>query len=406
MGFLRDYFMPWRQSTEPADDDDALLHRTDLYDSQISDFWANLASTTGASNPTLLDRVWVANRCLQMNANAISTMPLRYYGNREPAWVSNPDPVWFPNGIGDAVFAIVWSLYGWGDAFCMITSRYSDGYPAAWTVLDPAPITVEVVRGKRVYRSGNAQLDADEIVQISRDPRGGVRGTSAIASYSAYTNGLLAAADLGRVMMGSGGTPSAVLKAQRKITQEQAEALQNQWVTATSLRRGAPAVLPPDIDFEKLAFSPADLMLLEVQNFDAKVIASAFGVPSSMVNMPPEGGLNYTTPVLLLEQWWRTELRPTAFRVSRALSANMLPRGAYVEFDAREFLAPSFKESVDAWVALGKDGHVDRDEIRAAVLGLPASMQQEEALASLTVPPSAGASPSQQPGEVIALRPT
>ena len=53
---------------------------SDLLRDAIGDFWANLASATGASNPTLIDRVWVANRCLQMNANAISTMPLRFYG--------------------------------------------------------------------------------------------------------------------------------------------------------------------------------------------------------------------------------------------------------------------------------------------------------------------------------------
>src|SRR5512134_198695 len=103
---------------------------TDLFDTQISDFWSNLAATTGASNPTLLERVWVANRCLQMNANAISTMPLRHYGVREPAWVANPDPVWYPNGISDAVFAMVSSMYGYGDAFVYITARYADGYPS------------------------------------------------------------------------------------------------------------------------------------------------------------------------------------------------------------------------------------------------------------------------------------
>ena len=273
-------------------------------------------------------------------------------------------------------------------------------------MLDPAPISVESKNGKRAYRSGQTPLKAEDVVQITRDPRGGLRGTSAIASYSPYTNGMLAAADLGRVMMGSGGTPSAVLKSNRKLTQEQAEALQAQWMSATSLRRGAPAVLPPEIDFEKLAFSPADLMLLDVQTYDAQVIASAFGVPAAFINMPIEGGLNYTTPVLGLEQWWRTELRPTAFRISRALSSLMLPAGAYVEFDARDFLAPSFAELVDSWVQLAKDGHVTTEEVRAAVLGLPPQTTETEALEALSVPPSAGASPGQQPTEVIPLRPT
>lgn len=389
---------------EPTPEPEA-VHRTDLYDSQVGDFWANLAATTGASSTTLLERVWVANRCLQMNANAISTMPLRHYGQREPAWVANPDPVWYPNGIGDAIFAIVWSLYGWGDAFVYITSRYADGYPSGWTVLDPGPMTVEARAGQRVYRSGNVPLIGADMVQISRDPRGGLRGTSAIKSYSAYANGLLAAADLGRVMMSSGGTPNAVIKSARKVDAEQAAAIQQQWMTAASARRGAPAVLGPDLDFSPLAFSPADLMLLGVQTFDAQVLASAFGVPASMVNMPIEGGLNYQTPILLLEQWWRSELRPTAFRISHALSSNMLPRGAYVRFDAAEFLAPTFADLVTAWSTLVEKGVATIEEARVAIMQLSPA-DQADALAALATPPSAGASPAQQPASVGPLRPT
>ena len=161
-----------------------------------------------------------------MNSNAISTMPLRHFGARTPAWVSNPDPAWYPNGIGDAIFAIVWSMYGWGDAFIYITSRYADGYPSAWTVLNPEPISVRGrARQAQLPLGRHATWTPNEMVQITRDPRpGSIRGTSAIASLSPYTNGLLAAADLGRVMMTT-GVPNSVLKSNRKLTAEQAQAI-------------------------------------------------------------------------------------------------------------------------------------------------------------------------------------
>lgn len=376
---------------------------TDLFETQVGDFWANLAMTTGATNPTLIERVWVANRCQHMNANAISTMPLRHFGGREPAWVANPDPVWYPNGIQDAMYAIVWSMYGWGDAFVYITDRYADGYPSAWTVLDPAPMSVDVDNGRRTYRSGQTRLNPANMVQITRNPTGGVRGTSAIKAYSAYANGLLAAADLGRVMMGTGGTPNAVIKSKRKLNKEQAEALQEAWMTAASARRGAPAILPPDLEFEQLAFSPADMLLLDVQTYSAQVIASAYGVPAQMVNLPLEGGLNYQTPVLMLEQWWRTELRTTSKRATGALSANMLPRGQYVESDAREFLAPSFKEHAETWIALVTAGIATVEQAQVAVLHTSGTAPTVE---DLITPPSAGASPAQQSPGVVQLRPT
>lgn len=375
----------------------------DVWQTAISDFWAGLGGTSGFSSAVLNDKVWVAARCKHMNANAISTMPLRHYGTREPAWVANPDPVWFPNGIADAVYAIVDSLYGWGDAFVYVTARYADGYPSAWTVLNPSPMTVEIRNGMRMYESGGRKLNANDMVQISRNP-GGIRGTSAIQAYSAYTNGLLASADMARVMM-SAGAPQAVIKSARKIDADQAAAIQSSWVAATSARRGAPAVLPPDLTFEKLGFSAEDLELLSMQKYSAQVIASAYGVPSSLINMPIEGGLNYQTPVLLLEQWWRTELRTTATHISQALSSVMLPAGNYVEFDPYRFLAPSFKELVDSVVALITAGVMTVDEARAVVLNLP-PQSIEQALADLMTPPSAGASPAQGNGFLAALRPT
>jgi HK97 family phage portal protein len=397
MGFLRDIF--WGPRVERQ------VGESDLFNEQVSDFWANLGSTAGYSTSTLIERVWVANRCQHMNATAISTMPLRHYGGaREPAWVANPDPVWYPNGISDAMYSIVWSMYGFGDAFLYITSRYSDGYPSAWTVLDPESVTVNVENGTRRYRTHNAILNPQDVVQITRDPRpGSVRGTSAIKAYSSYTNGLLAAADLGRVMMGTGATPNAVIKSLRKIDEAQAARIQQNWMSATAARRGAPAVLGPDLSFEQLAFSPADLLLLDVQKFDAQVIANAYGIPAQLVNMALEG-LTYSTPVLALELWWRTELRTTAVRIASAMNSNMLPRGQYVEHDAREFLAPAFKDLVDAWKVIVSDmGAASAEEFRVAVLKFAA---EQGTLEDLGTPPSSGATPAQQPSNVAILRPT
>lgn len=368
-----------------------------------SSFFESLG-LTGIS-PQLSQRVWTANRCLQLNSQQIASMPLRFFGSYEPAWVANPDPVWYPNGIGDAVFAAVWSMYAWGDAFIYITSRYASGFPSAWTVLDPAPVDVTVVNGTRRYRSGNLMLNPSDVVQISRNP-GGVRGTSALQAYGSYLYGLLASSELARVLTGEGGVPNAVLKSQRKIDATQAAALQTMWSERTSVRRGAPAVLPPDIDFQQLSFSPQDLMLLDVQQFDAQVIASAFGVPPYMVNLPIEHGLTYQSPGMLGEHWWRFELLPCADRLQRAFNAAMLPRGSWVEFDAYATLAPPFKESVDAWTLLVEKGIVTVNEARAAVVNLP-PMEQGEALAELIEPPTASASPAQaQSASVVSLRPT
>ena len=103
--------------------------------------------------------------------------------------------------------------------------------------------------------------------------------------------------------------------------------------------RWAPPVLPPELDFTTLSFNPADLALLGTQEFNAKVLATAYGVPSVMLNMGVEGSHIYQSPSALGEMWWRFELRTTATRIANAFSAQLLPAGQWVTFDAADTFA-------------------------------------------------------------------
>ena len=115
-------------------------------------------------------------------------MPLRYQHSAEtlgyePAWVHDPDPAWYPNGIGDAVFAATWSMYAQGEAFLYVTGRYDSGYPRTWTILDPVTMKVTDAGGVRAYESNKVRLDSRDVIQVQRDPRGQLRGRSSLASY-------------------------------------------------------------------------------------------------------------------------------------------------------------------------------------------------------------------------------
>ena len=111
--------------------------------------------------------------------------------------VANPDPAWYGNGIVDAMYSVVDSFYGWGDAFLYITSRYADGYPSGFTVLNPANISVEVRRGIRMYRSGQVLLNQRTTSSRSRATPSLTRcGGRLRSSPTPPSNGLLAAADL------------------------------------------------------------------------------------------------------------------------------------------------------------------------------------------------------------------
>lgn len=390
-------FLPTRQRQEQA------------LQPQITAFqslWSEAYASGLGYSPRLVDRVWAANRSTQLNSQEISSMPLRFTGTREPTWVTNPDPVWYPNGIRDAIFSIVWSLYTWGDAFLYVTNRYADGFPASWTVLGADRMNVQIEDGRRVFRSGAMPLDEEDVVQITRDPRGSLRGTPALSPYAGAAWGLLAAGELSRVMTAGGGIPNAVLKSRRKLLAGQAQAIQEQWMAARARSAiGAPAVLDDGLDLEQLQFSPTDLSLIDVQQLYARVVASAYGVPPFLLNLPLEGGLTYQNPEMLIEQWWRGELRPMAGNIAAALSGQMLPRGSVVQFDSQEALAPAWRDLVSAGLDMVKEGAMSIDEFRVAVLHLPPA-SEGDALDELSMPPTASVSPAQQPDAIVQeLRP-
>lgn len=335
-----------------------------LWNSMIPNFWTeNGLNDAGKmfwpANGWLAERTWITNRCLQMNSQQIASMPLEFEAPNiaagadtvEPAWVSNPDPVYYPNGIGDMIAALVRDIYGWGWCLLYVTSRYSNGYARTFTRIPAAqcePMWGD--DGDREYKINGEPIDRDNVIQIDRDPGCGAyaaHGSSAIWAYAQLAWGLQAAGNQA-MDVNQGGVPKAVLKvtdANRKLDSTQAENLQTQWMVRTQARNGAPPVMQYGLDFEALGWSPKDMALLETQDFNALALATAFGIPAVLINMTVGGGrgnsaLTYQNPAMVGEQWWRYELRPMAKKIADAFSAQMLPSGQWVWFDAADTIQP------------------------------------------------------------------
>lgn len=324
-----------------------------LWNSIIPNWWASEGLSTSNSLwlpiSTLPEKLWVAARCIQLNAQQIASMPLHFQGPpsaTEPAWMSSPDPNWFPNGVADALFAIVAQVYAQGYALLYVTDQYFDGYPRAWTVLDTCRVNIQLRNGRRVYKIDDNELDPSRVVQIDRNPGNRLHGTSALYAYSQIAWGMLAAGNQS-MTVNQGGIPLAVLKSQRKLTKAQALEIQADWMERTQSRNGAPPVLPPELDFTPLQFKPGDIQLLESQQWSVGALATAFGVPCVLLNQALQGGLTYQNPAALGEMWWRFELRPLSKRLADAFNARMLPAGQFVWFDAADTFMPLSEMSAE-----------------------------------------------------------
>jgi hypothetical protein len=361
----RDY-MPWNQGTTPVVrsgkeralervivlDPPALLEgtRMSLWNSVLPSFYSSLDSGMQVyGDAQLAERVWAANVCQHKNAQQISGMPLRWHGppsTLEPRWVSHPAPLQFPNGIGDMMYAITDQLYGYGYAILYVTSFYETGYPRTFDLV-PSSQCVPYFdeRGRKVHKVGERVLEPERVVQIDRNPTSAAHGTSAIRAFAQRAYSLLAAGNKS-LAVSQDAFPPGYLKSEQRLTSDQADAASTQWATKTEARQGLPPVLGQGWSFENSGINPADMALLDTQAWDAQVVCAAYGVPAILLNIPMEGGLIYQNPLLLMQAWWLTELRPTAKRTVDAFSAVMLPAGQWVSVDASD-ITTELNESSD-----------------------------------------------------------
>ena len=168
-----------------------------LFNSVIPAFWQE---TYGAyyGTPQLADKVWVANRCQQLNAQQIASMPIVFHGppaeDTEPAWVSSAR---IRTGIRTG--SVTRSMRS-------STSCTGGGSPASTSPTGTRPGSR--ARGRccraRRFRFGSRMAAAPtssakrnsnpaRVVQIDRNPGTGLKGTSALSAYAQQAWGMLAA---------------------------------------------------------------------------------------------------------------------------------------------------------------------------------------------------------------------
>jgi hypothetical protein len=321
-----------------------------LWNSILPNFYADMDGSTLVGNADLVDRTWVAAVCQDLNASQIAAMRIEWHGPPgvdEPAWVSSPDPAQFPNGIGDALYAINDQIDGWGWSLQYVTDFYASGYPRRWTVIPSSACTPRFNDlGQREYKLGDRFLDPSRVVQIDRNPTTKAHGTSALYAFAQRAYSLLAAGNKS-LSVSQDAFPAGYLKTDARLTSDQAAAAQAAWMAKTTTRAGGTPVLDTTWRFETSGIDPASLSLLDTQKWDATVIANAYGVPAPILNMALEGGLTYQNPEALMRMWWLTRLRTRSKRIMDAFSSQMLPSGQAVTQDASDITVEGSVEAND-----------------------------------------------------------
>jgi HK97 family phage portal protein len=310
--------------------------------------WPNEWHTPGTGTDTVFARTATAMTCVDLNSRQIASFPI--YGLRGvdpvrlPSWRDSPEPELYGSW-SEFMHGVLNAVYIRGEAFQYVTGRYADGSIARFVNLNPDAVGVEFIDGRLEYLIERTPVDRADICHLKYQSwPGRLRGISPL-HWTARSLATSSALETYAAQLATrGGIPWAVLKALRNIDADQARDAQNAWTTAAARRDGAPAVLGSGFELQPVSFSPEDMALLELREFDERRIASAFGVPGYLINVSMAQGLTYTNASQLFQHHWTATLRPLATMISEAWSTWLLPRGTVIEFNPERYVQPPLSE--------------------------------------------------------------
>lgn len=333
----------------------------------------------------LWGKVSTAMNCVALNSMQLGSFPV--YGVKNsapfelPSWSLNPEPAMYSSW-GEFMHQAVNSLLLRGEVVLYATGRYgsnNDGAVARFVALSPDVVDIEWIDGRKVISLGGAEIDPLDVCHVTYQSwPGRIRGVSPLewAGHSMVTASVLEkyAANLAS----RGGIPWSVLKTRANVNKQQAEEIQNRWVSAAMRRDGAPAVMGGDTELVPLSISPRDMALLDLAEFSERRICAAFSTPAFLVNVATADSMTYSNVSQVYLGHWQALLRPIGQLLADGWSSWLLPRGSRMEFNPDRYTQPPLAERAAAWAVLfnivdPKTGEraMSIEEIRAAERLIP-----------------------------------
>ena len=313
----------------------------------------------------LTDIAWM---CLDLNTWVMSSMP-PYLVNAAPSlddgWLINPDPDIYDSW-EEFARQLFWDLWT-GEAFVLITARYSTGWPARFHVVEPWFLDVEIgADGLRHYKIGERTVPREDIVHLRyKATASQARGTGPLEVGRAR---LVQSALLNRYasnFIAGGAVPTGIITHPDELTAEQSQGLQTQWLETRMANLGMPAVLSGGIEFSTVQLGPRDMALVELSQLTESRIAVLMGTVPFQMGLPSGGdSMTYSNVTSLFDYHWRASLRPKAQLVMRALSQRLLPRGTTVEVNRDAYVQPGPLERAQTWQILTSLGVLTAEQVQ------------------------------------------
>lgn len=295
----------------------------------------------------------VANRCVQIIADTIASLPLEVYRDGElleptPAIAQRLDPAYT---LMESLSSIVVSLLLRGNAYGVVAERDYLGYPTALVIVDPMSVVVKQDRatGRVTYRIGGRTLDPEDVLHVrGLSLPGHVCGFGVLDMHRRTLGQSIAAEDYASELWTTGALPDVALTYPGDMTRDEADDVRRSWIARHGGRKREPAVLAGGLGVQQLSWSNVDLEFLESRRWNAQQICQMFGVPPIFAHVPSGESKTYQNVQQDTRAFTQYTLRPWLSRIESALT-DMRPRGQTVVFNLDDLLRADMGERFNAY---------------------------------------------------------
>lgn len=332
----------------------------------------------------------VVDRCLQLTADKIATMPWKVYRGRDridpPSWITDPQALARDGrrpfiGTMDVRFSAVefWSQYlrsllleGEGIVYTP-RIRDDDDQPtgpivAPCYVLNPRH--VEIVNGHYAVPDPDADdgweyLDPRELIVTRWILRPGKR--RGIGVLQAHLYDLFNAQNLRSYAdnLLQRGVPNGYLKSTKPdLDQTRADELKATWMRAHGGTSKSIAVLNATTEFVPITINPQAMQYVEMAKLSGWNLAHLFGVPPGKLGLSLGTSLQYSTLESANAEFIQDSLMNIARRIESAIDAT-LATGTTMKIDFDQLLRADTTARFEAYATALGAGFMTKDEVRA-----------------------------------------
>lgn len=330
---------------------------------------------------------------VRLIVDSITTLPMQAFTKSGDARTPRPLPAVF-----DLPDRIEWlqqplmSMLLRGNAYGLITSTASAGWPQAVSWLNPEKVEVDESYAVPRYFYKGRPIDPHELIHIPAYVLpGSTCGLSPIKACSMLADTGLATQRMMRDWFNGKAIPSSTFQ-NTDVVLDQTEAQIISDGLQARLRNGKPLVYGKDWKFDAVQMTAEDAAFLAAARLNATQIATIYGIPPHMIGGEESGSLTYSTVELNQLSFLTNTLRPWIAKLEAEFSS-WLPRPQFVKFNIDALLRVDTKTRYEVHQIARTIGLNNIDELRAVEDEAPLPDGQGQDYAPLS-----GAAPLPKPG--------